>query len=384
MGFELENLLKQKFNEHNDCRLLVKSARLKILFNRLRQFYSKATYNKTLQVTLKDYTLYIRASDSLHLLDKIEIEEHVSGVTEMKANYVFSDLEKMIAGNGDATVILAQSMFRIECSGAKLTLQASMTEVPNINFDLSYTQCNTNRTSATFAAFKTLTPLTKCYKKYPPIAIGDKLMQMKFPGVYIQGPASGPSMTLDYSSAYLIDNLMLAPARQSVTLNEDIEESEDDEEYDEETEVYSPVGVAQIKSSVFLKSDNLYMSFIKSQSDEIRDMNEIVKDYTYLGHFTFRFLYTKLKQLQQSVGEGDVLVAIHEKYIQVTCTRNGNAFNIEVGEPCDSPKILEFRYRLEMLTPIAGYIGDEFELYMNGGMLCLKYSDYLILMSVLS
>lgn len=394
MEFDIENLLHKPFDKQEDCKVIVSSTELKILFAKLKQFFNKSEHNCTIRLHITEDKIVVRASDALHLLATLKVQEFVDGVSGMTANYVFSDIEKMIAGSGNATLILSTKAMQIKCSGASLILHGSMTQLQNIDFDVDYKNCVIGVTSLTLDSLKMLSPLSKYYHKYPPIQVTEKFLQIKYPSIYIQGPASGPRMNMSYSYLYLLNNLLFADAREAslqdsyVFDDEDYDSDEEDEAYEEDekelSRVTTTVQYAKKKSTVFFKNEGFCLSMVVAEDEDSVSLLDKIKDFDYIGNFEFKHVYSDVKKLQQSIGEGDVDVAIYDTYITLQCTRNGNMFTSVIGEMSECNRIIAFRYRIELLTPILGYIGDSFELYKKGGLICLRSEDYLIMMSVLS
>lgn len=387
--FGLENLLDAYRPQEKDITFRVKCKDLSVLFFDLKKFLSKTELTNTIEVNVANGIMTVRASAAAHYRFDIKLIEEKDGShlkAELKNNYLFSDIEKMIPKAGAMQVTMTGTFLTLKNKTRSLRLASSMSELPNISFEREWTAFEDRRLVTSLRRLKELAPLSKIYRRSPPIQIGKTFLQELYQCIFVQAPSPDlEGLAIEPLQMQLLQDIILDYGiANSIDLDELSEE--DLEEFDD-LDDSAPIGntttcmYSEDESSLMFRFGDKYLGLTKTVGTSITDLNEELSAFTFVQEVDFGYLGAELKKLQQSAGNGEVTVFITTRSIIIEKQLLGNSFKLCIGDEDCNELVLQFTYALELLTPIIKYLGDSFEVYKKGELLCLKQGEYLIMIS---
>lgn len=357
MEYGIENLLDidNKVIDKSVVQFRVRSKDIKMLFNCLSQFFKITELTRTISIEVEPEQIIVRASALAHFRMEIPIDDCVLQ-KPFKGTYVWKDLEKLIPGTGILDCTLTETFISMKCKKANIRLMKSITELPEINFDLDWVDTDVQAFTQMATNLKTLAPISKIYKRTPPICIKDGYAQILYPTVYVQVRAPiALSVTLDYQIIQLIANTVI--------------------------NAEMPLEFGTEGDTITFKCGNRYLSVAKIIGVESSDLRDQLERFTVIQNVSVNYFCSELVKMKQATGDGDITVYFTDTSCILEKTIEGNSIRITVGDTENTNASFQFTYKIELLTPILQLLGDSFILYKKGEVLCLKNRDSMIMIS---
>lgn len=355
-NFSLENLTRTEEFENKLETFKVKSKDLKQVFTDLKALFKKTEFANTVQFSVVKNELFIRADAEGYTLGVIQVEE--GNPKEITTNTLFKDIEKLIPGSGLCELTITPKFVKIQGRIAKCILPYSMCSINKIEFvDRKYLPLNYDSIFNSVQEMLAMTQLNKYFKKYPAILFKGDYVQYLFPQMYIQNKSSEIFATLGYTSSLLLKNI----------INSNLEK----------------IQYSKMENELTFKCEDRYLTVITSPEYDTPNMLEEVEKMDLVANIAYIALGTKIKNLLSSIGEGDVEVRIYENYILLERQlSDGTNISMPIGNDSeDSTFLMSFRYRLELLSPLINYVGDNLLLYRGENTICLRDNQKIVIFS---
>lgn len=347
-----ELVIGKSERKHIFITLRVLAKDLKLIFQELSALYKKTAYSKSIIFKSSNNILCIRASSNI---EYVAYPTNLTGEAEdFEIACLFKDIHEILESRGEILLTITPTYVEIQQEERIIELTVVDYIMPTLpRIDGVGEEIKTKKIVEALKTLLKLAPASAVYQKQIILLLSGGIAQVRFPSIWIETDCEGLVLPMDQTVANIVLSFLLnTETAFLLSLNQ----------WTAITKGISTLFIP-IKDDVNLKS-----------------IEELTKDYSYIGEFSFRGFQTDVQKLLRAVGKVDAKVYLFERAIRVEVRTTDIHINHLIGK--DETKLLDsFTMRLEFLNAVLMTLGETVKVYGEGDYRCIKAAKARVLIS---